>query len=215
MSQQSDMPNFQPKHSAESDEDEDVPLAAKLRKPAAESDEDEDVPLAAKLRKTMPPPSQGHAARGDEDDEHVPLAAKRRKTGDGSGRDARRGRPGTRAVDCQEGMCGPLRLNHLNQDLLLNIYSRAPRLAARHTRVCRYFWRTLASTSRIHVELSAQTPNRLTSGLLRFVQNSSQQLALALSDSTALKTLHAVLANEKARASVRHLGLCVCVCVCV
>ena len=182
---------------------------------SAESDEDEDVPLAAKLRKTMPPPSQGHAARGDEDDEHVPLAAKRRKTGDGSGRDARRGRPGTRAVDCQEGMCGPLRLNHLNQDLLLNIYSRAPRLAARHTRVCRYFWRTLASTSRIHVELSAQTPNRLTSGLLRFVQNSSQQLALALSDSTALKTLHAVLANEKARASVRHLGLCVCVCVCV
>ena len=142
------------------------------------------------------------AAESDEDDD-VPLAAKLQKT-DGGGGHARRGRPGTRDGDFPEDMCGPLR--RLDQDLLLSIYSRAPRLAARHSRVCWYFYRVLAHASRIHVELSAQTPNRLTTSLLRFVQSRGQQLVLALSDSTALKPLRAVLANEKTRASVRHLG---------
>jgi len=184
--------------------------------PTEESDDDEDLPLAAKIQKTSDEPRRrGEPAPASGAAEAVHGAGK--------------------AADHFPAGCGPLR--RLHPDMLLSIYSRASGLVAGHTLVCWYFYRVLASASRIHVELSAQTPNRLTPSLLRFVQvnyfdailiyhaaatfaafsklttpyrqDSSQQLSLSLSDSTALKTLLAVLASKHTRASViYHVSIC-------
>lgn len=180
----------------------------------ADSDDDEDLPLAVKFQKTSDRPRR----RGEAAPAPASVAA---EAVHGAGE----------AADDFPAGCGPLR--RLHPDMLLSIYSRAPGLVAGHTLVCWYFYRVLASASRIHVELSAQTPNRLTPSLLRFVQvnyfdailtyraaatfaaftklttpyrqGSSQQLSLSLGDSTALKTLLAVLANKSTRASVIYI----------
>lgn len=96
--------------------------------------------------------------------------------------------------------CGPMRL--LNQDLLLKIYSRTPRLVIAHSRVCKYFYRILCNASRIDVTLCPETPFRLTSSLMRFVKSSHQKIYLSINDSTALTTLCRVLKRDSSQALV-------------
>ena len=107
---------------------------------------------------------------------------------------------GSSAVQCASVTRGPLRL--LNQDLLLNIYGRAPRMVIAHSRVCKYFYSTLSSASRIDIHLGPEVPCRLTSSLARFVKGSHQKIALSIGDSTALKTLRGVLESDSTQASV-------------
>ena len=107
---------------------------------------------------------------------------------------------GSSAVQCASITRGPMRL--LNQDLLLNIYGRAPRKVIAHSRVCKYFYSTLSSASRIDIHLGPEAPCRLTSSLARFVKGSHQKIALSIGDSTALKTLRGVLESDGTQASV-------------
>ena len=100
---------------------------------------------------------------------------------------------------------GPLGL--LPVDLLLNIYSRLPRLVVAHSRVCKYFYKVLATCSRIHIQLSVHRPCQLTKSFARFVKGSHQSLGLVLNDCTALSTLISVLQSDSTFASVVYLEI--------
>jgi hypothetical protein len=98
-------------------------------------------------------------------------------------------------------------LGLLPVDLLLNIYSRLPRLVVAHSRVCKYFYKVLASCSRIHIQLSVHRPYQLTKSFARFVKGSHQSLGLVLNDCTALSTLISVLQSDSTRASIVYLEI--------
>jgi hypothetical protein len=169
-------------------EDDDVPLAAKLKVDV--HSEDDDVPLAAKLQ----------VAR---------VADKRHRSNHLTARAPAGGsviNPAIRVSPAQESKRGPL--GTLSDDLLFNIYMHIPQMVVQHTRVCRRFYKVLPLASRIHVELSALRPFRLTEkGLLRFVTGRHQELRLSINDSTALKILLAVLKRDSVKAKVVQLQI--------
>ena len=140
----------------------------------------------------------------DSDDDDVPLAVKA-AWAMAKARTCQE-RVGLSADDTVPSACGGA-LQQLHEEIIINIYRRVPHLVVRHARVCKHFYRVLAQTSLVAVELSPWAPCRLTTGLARFLVGRHQELRLVLHDSTALMTLCTVLESHETRASVVELEI--------